>query len=78
MGRPGSQSAILLSISAQIAALVLSPSATAQKSRKVAAKAPASDSGPTLTFTQIFKSSYPEYVQITVKQDGTGAWDIRQ
>ncbi len=33
---------------------------------------------PTLTFRRIFKSSYPEFVEITVNEDGTGTYDIRQ
>lgn len=37
-----------------------------------------STEGPTLTFRRIFKSSYPEFVEITVNQDGTGTYDIRQ
>lgn len=33
---------------------------------------------PTLTFRRVFKSSYPEFVEITVNEDGTGTYDIRQ
>lgn len=33
---------------------------------------------PTITFRKVFKSSYPEYVEITVSQSGTGTCDIRQ
>lgn len=32
----------------------------------------------TLTFRRVFKSSYPEFVEITVNEDGTGTYDIRQ
>jgi len=78
VGRPGTQSALLPCVFALLAAFVLSPRANAQKSRKTAANANASDSGPTLTFTQVFKSSYPEYIQIAVDQEGKGTWDIRQ
>jgi hypothetical protein len=40
---------------------------------------PASPSdGPTVTFRKIFKSSYPEFVEIKVTQRGTGTFDIRQ
>jgi hypothetical protein len=35
-------------------------------------------SGPTITFRKIFKSSYPEYVEIKISQSGTGTCDIRQ
>jgi hypothetical protein len=33
---------------------------------------------PTVTFRKIFKSSYPEFVEIKVTQRGTGTYDIRQ
>jgi hypothetical protein len=32
----------------------------------------------TITFLKIFKSSYPEYVQIKVNESGAGTFDIRQ
>jgi hypothetical protein len=78
VGRPGSQSARLLCVFALLTAIAVSPRANAQKSRKAAPTADASDSGPALTFTQVFKSSYPEYIQIIVDQEGKGTWDIRQ
>jgi hypothetical protein len=34
--------------------------------------------GPTVTYRKIFKSSYPEYVQIKVSQNGAATYDIRQ
>lgn len=34
--------------------------------------------GPTLTYRRIFKSSYPEFVEISVNEDGSGTYDIRQ
>jgi len=37
----------------------------------------ASDS-PTITFRKIFKSSYPEFVEIKVNRTGSGTYDIRQ
>ena len=33
---------------------------------------------PTLTFRKIFKSSYPEFAEIKVNEDGSGTYDIRQ
>jgi hypothetical protein len=33
---------------------------------------------PTITYRKIFKSSYPEYVEIKVSQGGAGTYDIRQ
>ncbi|HXU20171.1 MAG TPA: hypothetical protein VN788_06290, partial [Verrucomicrobiae bacterium] len=35
-------------------------------------------SGATITFRKIFKSSYPEFVEIKVTESGTGTYDIRQ
>lgn len=32
----------------------------------------------TITFEKVFKSSYPEYVQIKLNESGTGTFDIRQ
>lgn len=37
-----------------------------------------STDSPSLTFRRIFKSSYPEFVEIAVNEDGTGTYDIRQ
>jgi hypothetical protein len=34
--------------------------------------------GPTIIYRKIFKSSYPEYVQIKVSQNGAATYDIRQ
>ncbi len=34
--------------------------------------------GPTIVYRKVFKSSYPEYVQIKVSQNGTATYDIRQ
>jgi hypothetical protein len=33
---------------------------------------------PTITFQKVFKSSYPEYVEIKIGQSGKGTCDIRQ
>lgn len=33
---------------------------------------------PTLTFRKIFKSSYPEFAEIKINEDGSGTYDIRQ
>jgi hypothetical protein len=41
-------------------------------------RAGASNSGATITFRKIFKSSYPEFVEIKLQQNGTGTYDIRQ
>jgi hypothetical protein len=43
-----------------------------------AAASAASDSASTVTFRKVFKSSYPEFVEIKVNQSGAGTYDIRQ
>jgi hypothetical protein len=43
---------------------------------RVHAKAAAG--GATITFRKVFKSSYPEFVEIKVSDTGTGVYDIRQ
>jgi hypothetical protein len=34
--------------------------------------------GATITFRKVFKSSYPEFVEIKIAESGTGTYDIRQ
>ncbi|HKV29176.1 MAG TPA: hypothetical protein VJN90_12970 [Candidatus Acidoferrales bacterium] len=58
-----------------IALLSCVPSALGQ-SRASEAMNPAQ--GPTLTFRRIFKSSYPEFAEIKVNEEGSGTYDIRQ
>jgi len=38
----------------------------------------ASNSGAAITYRKIFKSSYPEFVEIKVNQNGAATYDIRQ
>jgi hypothetical protein len=38
----------------------------------------ASGNGATVTFRKVFKSSYPEFVEIKVSDTGSGTYDIRQ
>lgn len=40
--------------------------------------ASAGSQAATITFTKVFKSSYPEYVQVKVNESGAGTFDIRQ
>ena len=35
-------------------------------------------SGATITYRKVFKTSFPEFVEIKVDQSGAGTWDIRQ
>jgi len=41
-------------------------------------RANAAAAGATITFRKVFKSSYPEFVEIKVSDTGTGIYDIRQ
>jgi hypothetical protein len=46
--------------------------------RQTARTAASNADSATLTFRRIFKSSYPEFVQIVVNEEGAGTYDIRQ
>jgi hypothetical protein len=55
------------------------PGRSPQTATKSSVPAGASASSePTITFRKVFKTSYPEFVEIKVKQNGTGSYDIRQ
>jgi hypothetical protein len=41
-------------------------------------KASAENSAAEITFRKVFKTSYPEFVEIKINQAGTGSYDIRQ
>jgi len=43
-----------------------------------ATNAPAESSAAEITFRKVFKTSYPEFVEIKINQAGTGTYDIRQ
>jgi hypothetical protein len=63
--------------------LALLPSAHAKRSEQGASKAPGAATGAaspdaTITFRKIFKTSFPEFVEIKVKGSGSGTYDIRQ
>ena len=40
--------------------------------------APVENSAAQITFRKVFKTSYPEFVEIKINQAGTGSYDIRQ
>lgn len=66
--------------------LALAPLAPACFASQEAAASPVSGASAqgdasqtaTVTFTKVFKSSYPEYVQVKVDETGAGTFDIRQ
>jgi hypothetical protein len=43
-----------------------------------ATNAPAENSAAQITFRKVFKTSYPEFVEIKINQAGAGSYDIRQ
>jgi hypothetical protein len=43
-----------------------------------ATNAPADNPAAQITFRKVFKTSYPEFVEIKINQAGTGTYDIRQ
>jgi len=72
---------LILASFATISGCLPIPLAAAQTSSpKSAASAPAFNAGndAVITFRKVFKSSYPEFVEIKLKQNGTGVYDIRQ
>lgn len=52
--------------------------AAAQKTAEPKGADPAAQDAGSITFRKIFKSSYPEYVEIKVNESGQGTFDIRQ
>lgn len=52
--------------------------AGAQKTAEPKGADPAAQDAGSITFRKIFKSSYPEYVEIKVNESGQGTFDIRQ
>lgn len=59
-------------------ALFASASHATQPSSSSARTEPAAVSGATVTYRKVFKTSFPEFVEIKVDQAGSGTWDIRQ
>jgi hypothetical protein len=64
-------------IGPRLLGVLLSGVATAVALAGMATASAAADSA-TITFRKVFKSSYPEFVEIKVSQSGTGSYDIRQ
>jgi hypothetical protein len=54
------------------------PAATPVRPPLLRAAVAPQPAGATITFRKIFKTSYPEFVEIKVTDAGTGAFDIRQ
>jgi hypothetical protein len=46
--------------------------------RNATGRRPAAPNSPTITYRKIFKSSYPEFVEIKLNESGHGTFDIRQ
>jgi hypothetical protein len=52
--------------------------ATAVPTVKSATRVSPEPTGATITFKKVFKTSYPEYVEIKLTESGAGTFDIRQ
>ena len=63
-------------ISAAMPARLLGPSAPHRAPSD--SGAPAENPAAQITFRKVFKTSYPEFVEIKIDQAGTGTYDIRQ
>ena len=46
--------------------------------RSAVSFASAENAGAQITFRKVFKTSYPEFVEIKINQAGSGTYDIRQ
>lgn len=57
---------------------LLGPAFANSQVRETSARVANTPDDSTLTFRRIFKSSYPEYVEIHINKDGAGTFDIRQ
>jgi hypothetical protein len=68
---------LVLAILLMVGGVVRAQRTPARPTAPASVPAPAI-SGPTITFEKVFKSSYPEYVEIKVSQSGAGTYDIRQ
>jgi hypothetical protein len=61
------------------AAIPAGPSrSTAPHRALTVTNAPAENAAAQITFRKVFKTSYPEFVEIKINQAGTGSYDIRQ
>lgn len=60
-----------------LASALCAPPAPSAQTPKASAGFSASGD-PVITFRKIFKTSFPEFIEIKVKQSGSGVYDIRQ
>jgi len=65
------------SIASRFAWLILAVAALFWGAAPVMARAAAAPEDPTITFRKVFKSSFPEYVEIKLNEGGAGTCDIR-
>lgn len=80
MRRQANHCSLLYSLLCAVACLTLgslfSPAACANGIR--AAQPDSPPAGPTITFRKIFKTSFPEFVEIKLNQQGSGTAELRQ
>lgn len=71
-------STLFTAIPLLLAAALCVPLIRAAQTAKPVAAFSASSNDPVITYRKVFKTSYPEFVEIKVKQNGSGVYDIRQ
>src|SRR3984885_11102026 len=69
---------ILLALLAAVLGFTIPLFASGPAGKSVPTAIPASGDSPTITYRKIFKSSYPEFVEIKLNENGHGTFDIRQ
>ena len=70
--------AVALAVTLVVAPLPAAPLFSASAARSSAPAVAPTMSGPIVTYRKVFKTSFPEFVEIKVDQSGAGTWDIRQ
>jgi hypothetical protein len=69
---------ILLALLAAVLGFAIPLFASGPAGKSVPTAIPASGDAPTITYRKVFKSSYPEFVEIKLNESGHGTFDMRQ
>jgi hypothetical protein len=69
---------ILLALLAAVLGFTIPLFASGPAGKSVPTAIPASGDAPTITYRKVFKSSYPEFVEIKLNESGHGTFDMRQ
>jgi hypothetical protein len=68
---------IALASAATLSCATANPSAREEQPRNAMVRSTPAP-GATVTYRKVFKTSFPEFVEIKLDQSGSGTWDIRQ